>query len=290
MAKKKTDVTNIEIKEVHMQETTNVGKTIAELKSACKTEIDNLVKEWNDSCKYAEYNKMADIEAKLAEKSAEYNEHLTKEEFMKLEKADDPMKALALQQRIPAIKVRKAKSKESKMDVMTVEESTKEVDPKALDDYIDGGIGADKEWICKAEALNFLFTSRIKYQSFSDSETDESVRKELLAVKNCYKMADAAMVMANFKCGESFEKFDSVAADDFLLEELQAEIDAMLGTGHKVQKFHLNYILNHYCKKDRKKSNEVKCETHQAFRIDLLDVCNMILTGATCFGVSYKVK
>lgn len=135
---------------------------------------------------------------------------------------------------------------------------------------MDGGIGADKNWVYQAEKLNFLFTVQ--------RATDLGVPAERLKeINDSYAMSTIA---------KEFDMGKNPVSKTNILKTMQSLVTAMLGEGYKATSHDVNFILSVYARKNRK-ALTVSCANHKYFRNYMAEVCHRIVTGKT-YDVEFK--
>ena len=253
-----------------------------------KAELDELLAKRNEYARNGAGNMVTSYENKIADKIKEYTEQSEEECFDALKSKKNIMLEAAKVLSFGTYRLKNDKDK-SKKDciIKALEPSKKNIDPKRLHDYVQGGIGRDANWVDLLQKLNFLLTSRRAVELGIDpEEVHDSYDMSVEADKITSLMFDA-------------KKYDKTTADDILRSDMQAAVDAMIGDlfigkGKDKVKVELadtlvNYMLMIYQKKDKKKALSVTCAKHDTFREYMLEVCHRMAFG-TEFTLNYQHK
>ena len=274
MAKK-----NQTVKEPTTVEQVVIVASPVEQMAALRIDINTLKAQYDESVKYAEFEKVSKITADMEEKIGEYQALSESVCFDELRKVDNPMLEAARRLTYTTIAA-KPKKEKGKPDYMDVYDVQKPIDPLRLHKHIDGGIGSDKGWNYIVERLNFSLTARKCIELGIDPK----------GVNDSYAMSDEARQLKEFHdvtLGRG--RLNLNRANDKLKLDVQRVVDAMLGEGYTVNDNDIIYLTSIYAKKDNRKALTVACANHRYMRMYMMDICHRAITGEA-YSVSYKVK
>lgn len=196
----------------------------------------------------------------------EYYNRTSKDLFYAAAKAsDDPMKYAILGFFYPGIKVKDEADNITKTVTQVIADKEIAVDLGDLHSKIDGGIGADKNWIYSLQRFNFHLTVR--------------------AAERLGKKLD----MDNFYMHEIAKQRDlgrNPCSNTQLLKTLQVIVDEMIGPDYKATSHDVNYLVDVYATDSKKSKTAVSAANHKTLRNYMKKVCYRILTG----GIGYDVE
>lgn len=241
-------------------------KKLVELRATA----ESMVSSYNEAMQTSKLDEANKIDAKLTEVINEYTSIVRTMCFEDCRDSEDPMLTAVKTLSFVTIAVKDEKKEDEKIPVRSIIDREKQIDLYKLHKFVDGGIGADKNWVYQAEKLNFLFTVQ--------RATDLGVPAERLKeINDSYAMSTIA---------KEFDAGKNPVSKTNILKTMQSLVTAMLGEGYKATSHDVNFILSVYARKNRK-ALTVSCANHKYFRNYMAEVCHRIVTGKT-YDVEFK--
>ncbi len=236
--------------------------TIAEMASAftgLQTEINDLVKNYNEAKQTARFADAAELDEKIQKKVKECAGYAKRIAYEECAAEADPMLAAVTRLRysVPAVKDEDVDG----VPVRSVVVREKPIDLFGLHKFIPGGIGVDKGWEDGVKGFNTLMT----FERAIDLGIDPTTLND-------------SQCMMEIK--RKYEDGETPASNTKLLATMRLLVAHMIGPDHaaNVRSQDVKYLLLVYCKKGRKAltvtcANETKlCET-------LAEICHRVVTG-----------
>lgn len=241
-------------------------KKLVELRAGA----ESMVSSYNEAMQTSKLDEANKIDAELTEVINEYTSIVRTMCFEDCRDSEDPMLTAVKTLSFVTIAVKDEKKEDEKIPVRSIIDREKQIDLYKLHKFVDGGIGADKNWVYQAEKLNFLFTVQ--------RATDLGVPAERLKeINDSYAMSTIA---------KEFDMGKNPVSKTNILKTMQSLVTAMLGEGYKATSHDVNFILSVYARKNRK-ALTVSCANHKYFRNYMAEVCHRIVTGKT-YDVEFK--
>ena len=178
----------------------------------------------------------------------------------------DPMKYAIREFYYPAIKVKETKDKDTGISIRSVEDAIAPIDLGDMHKKL-GGIGADKNWLYKAEKLNYYLTIR------AAQRVGATVKHESMTMKEISKEIDLGK---------------NPCSNTNMLKTLQAIVTAMLGDGYKATSHDVNYLIDVYANDVKKSKTSISAANHATLRGYLKKVCYRILSGRKGYDVEQR--
>jgi len=274
MAKKKNDP-KATPEVVAVKVTPVVEKSLDEQMSDIRNDVDQLVKDYNESAEFGEFKVMMSISEKIVEKLESYAKLAETKRFNELELTDNPMLEIAKNPTYAVITVKDKQHDYDKGSDRVVDTVNKAIDPLRLHKRVlsktkgDHGIGKDAMWPYMVENLNVLMTCAAALRL---NLNPKAVR------------ASIAMSEATEKLGG--KSADDLNNDDLMLEDVQACVDAMLGEGYTVDAASVKFLRAAHIKASNRHM-ELVCATHKTMRHGMVSVLRHLVTGED-FSLKYK--
>lgn len=234
--------------------------------------LDDLVKEWNAAMQAEDFKALKDAETAMAVQEKECQKDAMNLAFFDLAQTADPMLEAVKQLTYTTFRVKEVQGDSDPFPVRVVETVQKPIDLTKLHKYVDGGIGARKDWMDLAQKVNFLLTAKVA----QDIGVSAARMKE---INDSYAMSNIA---------QAIDMGRTPTSNTNILKTVQSVVDGMLGEGHKAVSHDVRYLLYTYGKKG-KGALKVACAKHNAFIALMAEVCHRIVTGGT-YDVDFKAK
>ena len=263
--------------------------TVKELRSELVSKLETALKAINENIE--KYNKMLidedtahdDIKAvfdKIEKHSKEYNGVAETLCYFDLSETENIMLEAVKKMYFETIKIKEDKKNEPHN--LSVEYRDKYIDLSKLNKYVNGGIGADKNWVHKVEKLNLLLTAKVA--------TDIDANTDLSTINDCFTMS---------KIGEEYKVNKNMFSNTRVLNELTEVVKAMIGENsdivktdkdgnsvldengntvykeYKALKVDREYLLNSFTKQS-KTALKISCSNHKGMNNILLNICHRI--------------
>lgn len=189
--------------------------------------------------------------------------------FAALRATEDPMLEAVKQLVYPTIRIidKDGKKDGSELPKTYIDDSEKFIDLLRLHKFIDGGIGADKQWAYRIEKLNFLLTA----QKAVDLGIDPK------SINDSYAMNDIS---------KAIDLGNNPTSKTNLLKTIQSIVTAMVGEGYKATSHDVNFLMSIYSRKNRK-ALTVTCANHKYMRQYMAEICHRIVFGKS-YNLDYK--
>lgn len=236
-------------------------------KAELRTNAEEQVKVYNDAIQSGNYEAAYKTDEEIQKIVNEYTSIVREECFEECKASENPMLEAIKRLSFTTIGTKDTKKGDEKIPVREVIEKERAIDLLKLHKSVDGGIGADKNWVYLAEKLNFLLTAQ--------KAVDLGVNPK--AVHDSYAMSDIA---------KQIDMGKTPTSKTNILKTLQTVITAMLGEEVKATSHDVNYLMSVYSRKNRR-ALTVTCANHKYFRGYLAEICNHIVTGNP-YEVDYK--
>lgn len=127
------------------------------------------------------------------------------------------------------------------------------------------GVGADTNWVYKAENFNYYMTVRA-----AEDVSDERLQK-VLKDNSCFIMDEIS---------RAFEVGKNPTSNNNLVKQLEKVVQMMLGEEYHIAKKDFNYLMRVFLKDNGKSRNGITAANHRAFAGMLKKVCYRVLTGS----------
>lgn len=236
-------------------------------KAELRTKAEELVKVFNDAIQSGNFEVSYKTDEEIQETVNEYTSIARDECFSECAAAENPMLEAIKRLSFQTIGTKDSKKGDEKIPVREIIERERAIDLLKLHKAVEGGIGADKNWVHIAEKLNFLLTAQ--------KAVDLGINPK--EINDSYAMSDIA---------KQIDMGKTPTSKTNILKSLQTVITAMLGEEVKATSHDVNYLMSVYSRKNRK-ALTVTCATHKYFRGYLAEICNHIVTGNS-YEVDYK--
>lgn len=236
-------------------------------KAELRTKVEELVKVYNDAIQSGKYDVAYKTDEEIQKTVNEYTSIVRSECFAECAAAEDPMLEAITRLSFQTIGTKDIKKGDEKISIREIVERDRAIDLLKLHKTVEGGIGADKNWVHIAEKLNFLLTAQ--------KAVDLGISPK--AVHDSYAMSDIARQISMGKTPTSKTN---------ILKTLQTVITAMLGDKVKATSHDVNYLMSVYSRKSRR-ALAVVCANHRYFRGYLAEICNHLVTGNS-YEIEYK--
>lgn len=263
--------------------------TVRELRAELVSKLETALKATSENVE--KYNKMLidedtahdDIKAvfdKIEKHSKEYNGVAETLCYFDLSETENIMLEAVKKMYFETIKIKEDKKNEPHN--LSVEYRDKYIDLSKLNKYVTGGIGADKNWMHRAEKLNLLLTAKVA--------TDIDANTDLSTINDCFTMS---------KIGEEYKVNKNMFSNTRILNELTEVVKAMIGENsdivktdkdgnsvldengntvykeYKALKVDREYLLNSFTKQS-KTALKVSCSNRKGMNNILLNICHRI--------------
>ena len=166
----------------------------------------------------------------------------------------------------PIIKLKETKDKDTGIVIRSIVDAERPIDIGDLHKKV-GGIGADKNWLYRAQKLNFHLTIRAAQRVGATVNSDAFTMHEVAR----------AMDMGKNPCSNTQ-----------MLKTLQSVVDMMLGEGYKATSHDVNYLVDCYSNDNKKSKTSITAANHRTLIGYLKKVCYRILTNGTGYGVEQR--
>lgn len=233
---------------------------------------ENAAKEYNAAFHDGKVKEANDAAAVIEKAIGEYTEIAEMLAFDHCIKSDNPMITAVTLLTFQTIAAKDNKQGEgaAAITVREIVDKEKAIDLKKLHKKVDGGIGADKNWIFMVEQLNMCMTAQ-RAQDLGYSAD------QLKDINDSYAMSDIAR---GIKLGKN------PCSNTQMLKSLQAIVTAMLGEGYKATSHDVVFLKSVYAKKGRA-ALAVSCANHSNFRKYIAEVCHRIVLDKV-YTVEFK--
>ena len=173
----------------------------------------------------------------------------------------DAMKYAIKEFFFPVIKVKETKDKDTDTVIRSIIEAERPIDLGDMHKKL-GGIGADTNWIYRAEKFNYHLTIRAAERVGAKVKSDAFAMNEV----------SRAIEMGKNPCSNTQ-----------MLKTLQSIVDMMLGTKedgsqYKAVSHDVNYLVDCYSNDNKKSKTSITAANHKTLRHYLKKVCYRILT------------
>lgn len=244
---------------------------------ALRAEVEGLVSSYNEAYQTGKFEDAMKASNQMEEKVNEYTGIVRDMCFEDCKNSDNPMMTAVTVLSFVTIATKDEKKGDDKIPVRVVVEKERQIDLFKLHKYCQekfkkneckfDGIGADPQWLYKAENLNMLLTA----QKAQDLGLDPKAVSDSFAMSNIAREIDLGK---------------NPTSKTNMLKTLQLVITAMIGDGYKATSHDVNFLLSVYSKKNRK-ALTVTTANHKAMRGYLAEICHRIVTGKK-YAVDYK--
>lgn len=232
-----------------------------------RTKAEEAAKAFNEFMLDSEFGKASAEEEKIDEACSDYTHYAQTICFDELAETDDPMFEACKRLAFSTIRGKDERIEDSKLKRKVIEDVDKQIDLAKLNEYIKGGIGADKNWPHAIAKLGLMLTA----QKAVDLGLDP---KE---VNDSYGMS---------KIAREYDLGKNPASKTNLLKTLTTIIQLMLGTEFKAVSHDVNFLMSIYSKKSRK-ALTVTCANEKQLRGYITEICHRLVTGGH-YEVEYK--
>lgn len=240
-------------------------------KAELRTKAEEQVKVYNDAIQNGNYEDASKADEEISKAVNEYTSIAKKECFDECGAAENPMLEAITRLTFATIGTKDSKRDEAEIPVREIIDKNRAIDLRKLHKSVKGGIGMDKNWVHKAEKLNFLLTAQ--------KATDLGVKPDRLKeIHDSYAMNEIA---------KQIDMGKTPTSKTNILKTLQSVISAMLGDEVKATSHDVNYLMSVYSRKNTRKALTVTCANHRYFVGYLAEICNHIVTG-TSYDVDFK--
>lgn len=248
-----------------MSESENKANQLQELRET----VESKVKAYNDAYQDKRFDEAAKLDEEIVEAVNEYTGVKRGMVFAELAATPDPMLAAVRMLSFETIGVKDTKEGDEKIPVRTVIDKERQIDLLKLHKYVEGGIGADHQWVYMVEKFNMLLTA----QKARDLGIDPK------AISDSYAMSEIA---------RGYDMGKNPCSNTNLLKTLRTIVKAMLGEEYesKANSHDVAFLLSVYSRKSRK-ALTVTCANHKYLRGYVAEICHRIVTGKT-YEVEYK--
>ena len=235
-----------------------------------RTEVEGLVSSYNEAYQAGKVDDSVKLNAEIEKKVNEYTSIVRESCFEECKNSPDPMLTAVTVLSFVTIAVKDEQKGDDKVPVRKVVEKERQIDLFKLYKYCgDKGVavGADPQWIYKAEQLNALLTAHkakelgVDPKEVSDSFAMSNIAREIDMGKN-------------------------PTSNTNMLKTLNIVITAMLGDKYKATSHDVNFLFSVYSRKNRK-ALTVTTANHKALRGYLAEICHRIVTGKK-YDLDYK--
>lgn len=237
--------------------------------AAIKASAEEKARKYNEAIAENKFDDMQTLNTELTKLVQDYGDHAKTLCFEDCANSGEPMMAAIKRLTYTVIAVKDENIKEQLTPRRIIEDKERPIDLLALDRYVTGGIGRDKNWKYIAQKFNMVMTGRV-HKVLGLSAKD---------LANDYDMAGAADDIDMGKNPDSAKG---------LLANLQKLITAMVGEEYKAEACDVGYLIETYSKKGRNRMS-VACAKHTKFVGTIAEICNRIVEGGS-YGVEYKRK
>ena len=238
-------------------------------KEELRRKVETLVLEYNEHAQNAEFSDKKEINKEIEKSVNEYTSMARTECFNNLIESGNPMLEAVKELVFDTIRVRDTVQGDDEIPVRVVEEIQRPIDLIKLHKYVDGGIGANKDWNYEVEKFNMLMTA----QKCQDLGINPKV------VNNSYAMSDIA---------KKIDMGKTPTSKTNMLKTLNRVVQSMIGEEYKATSHDVNYLLSIYSKKKRQ-ALTVTCANHKYMRQYLAEICHRIVLGKA-YEVDFKKK
>lgn len=238
-----------------------------ELKTTDLAEIKALAEEYLEKVESCEnVDEKASLQADLDEIINHYTAESKAQCYAAAKASDDPMQYAVLTFFFPTIKIKETKDKDTEVVIRSIVDAEKPIDLGDLHKKI-GGIGADVNWLYRAQKFNYHLTIR------AAQRVGAKVNSDAFAMHEVAKQMD----MGKNPC-----------TNTQMLKTLQSVIDMMLGEGYKATSHDVNYLVDCYANDNKKSKTSITAANHKTLIGYLKKVCYRILTNGKGYGVDQR--
>lgn len=238
-----------------------------ELKTTDLAEIKALAEEQLTKCEECEnVDDKKTLEADLDEIINYYTATSKAKTYAAAKESEDAMQYAITTFFFPVIKVKEQKDKDTDVIIRSIVDAERPIDLGDLHKKI-GGIGADKNWIYRAQKFNYHLTLR------AANRVGAKVNSDAFAMHDIARQID----MGKNPC-----------SNNQMLKTLQGIVTAMLGEGYKATSHDVNYLVDCYANDNKKSKTSITAANHKTLIGYLKKVCYRILTNGKGYGVDQR--
>lgn len=234
-----------------------------------RSNAENSAKAYNDADHAGNSADKAAALKKLDEAIAEYSSIARTIVFQECKESENPMIEAVKRLTYPTIAGKLEKVEDTEIQRMVIEDREKQIDLLKLHKYVDGGIGADHNWVYMVEKFNMLLTARRADELGIDPKT----------VNDSYAMSEIA---------REFDLGKNPASNTKILDTLRTIVGAMIGEEYKpkVTSHDVAFLLAIYSRKARK-ALTVSCANHKFMRGYVMEICHRVVLDKA-YAVEFK--
>lgn len=237
-----------------------------------RAEVDTLVASYNEAYQAGKFEESVKLNKQTEDKVNEYTSIAREDCFEMCRVSDNPMMTAIKTLSFITIAVKDEQKGDDKVPVRKVIEKERQIDLYKLHQHcikagMKDGIGADSQWLYKAEQLNMLLTA----QKAQDLGLDPKAVNDSFAMSNIAREIDLGK---------------NPTSKTNLLKTVQVVITAMIGDGYKATSHDVNFLMSAYSKKNRK-ALTITTANHKTLRGLMAEICHRIVTGKK-YAVDYK--
>lgn len=234
------------------------------------SEIEEKITSFNKENQEGSASEARKIQENITELCNEYTSHAKRVCYEDCLATESPMIEAIRLCEYNTIGVRINEVGDDKTPVMEKYEPTRKIQLDNFHKSVEGGIGADKNWYLMAQKLNYEMTLRVA----------RKLKKPTAGIVLEYAIDEKAKAVA-FKSKKPTE-------GKGLLASLNEVIVAMIGDGYEASEVDVEFLLEVYSKKNRKRRT-VECAKINHFVDILKDICRGILYEEE-YDMVYPVK
>lgn len=238
--------------------------------------IEESLKEYNDLYQSGEFQKAGDLKENISQDVNKYTKLCREQCFAECRDAENPMHEACQRIQYDTIRL-KEEELEDHTKVLKIVDAKRNIDLEKLHKFVNGGIGAESDWIFKAEKLNFLLTAKAAEEL--NATLPNGKKFTLNELSKCYAMKSIS---------KQIEFGKNPLSNTNFLKTLNVVVKAMLGEEFKATSHDVAYLKQTHAKPS-KAALKVQCSNHKSMRLFLMHVCHRILNGEKVYyGIESK--
>lgn len=206
-----------------------------------------------------------------------YTNQARNKAFDECKSAEDPMIHAMWLSTFDTLRVKETADPKTKEITRSIEDITKDIDLIALNKYVEGGIGANKNWEHYLQKLNFLLAIKVGEKIDDPKWSDKDKLKE---ISSSFAMSEIA---------RDFEMGKNPVSNTQMLKTLTSMVQYMVGDSYKATSHDVAWLEQGYARKDRKRRT-LQLPNHKTFTMLMSNVCEHIVTGRPYEADSKCVK
>lgn len=234
-----------------------------------KASVEEKVKLFNAAMGEDKADEIIKLDKEISDEIAEYATHAKMVCFEDCAATGDAMMEAVKRLSYQIIRTKDENVEGAAYPRRVVEEKDKAIDLIALDKYVEGGIGKDKQWRHIAQKMNYLMTIRVC----------KKLKVDPKKVSDTYEMSEIA---------SAIEMGKTLDSNTQMLKTLNTLIAAMIGPEYKALSHDVGYLTEIYSKKGRA-ALSIACANHTKFVGYIAEVAHRIVCNLE-YGVEYKAK